>query len=342
MLALSESPIAQSRSLSLFGCEVSSTGLVIEGELTQDRWEDIGRGLAKLGRSLMWVIGDWLLAGESAGYIPRGKLRDACSVFGVEYSTAANAVMVCKRFESSLRKEDLTFHHHLNAASEDNPTALLEWASENKATVQQLRAEKKRRAQTETVALCETSTTSILDQLIASGRKFGTIYADPPWKYGNQGTRAATDNHYSTMPIDDIASLPIGDLAAEQSHIHLWTTNGFLRDAFKLLDAWGFEFKSTFVWVKPQLGLGNYWRCSHELMLLGVRGGLTFPPSNVKSWIEEPRGKHSAKPHEIRKLIEQMSPGPRLELFSRTISDGWVSWGNEIERGMFDGDVQHN
>jgi len=179
-------------------------------------------------------------------------------------------------------------------------------------------------------------TTADLLSLVNQGSRFGCIYADPPWQYSNQGTRAATDNHYPTMTIDEIAGLPIPELADEKCHLHLWTTNGFLRDALKLIEKWRFEFKSTFVWVKPQLGLGNYWRCSHEILLLGVRGGLTFPASNVPSWIKVERTKHSAKPEAVRALIERMSPGPRIELFGRKLSPGWTVWGNQISRSLFD------
>jgi len=181
-----------------------------------------------------------------------------------------------------------------------------------------------------------------LESLIADGSKFGTIYADPPWRYGNQGTRAATDNHYVTMTPAEIAALPIASLAAEQAHLHLWTTNAFLFDSKAIIEAWGFEYKSVFVWVKPQMGIGNYWRVSHELMLLGVRGGLTFPDKNMKSWIEASRTKHSSKPAEIRKLIERASPGPRLELFGRQTSPGWTVWGNEIEKTLFNGEAFAN
>jgi N6-adenosine-specific RNA methylase IME4 len=179
-----------------------------------------------------------------------------------------------------------------------------------------------------------------LARLVSLGKKFGAIYADPPWQYGNQTTRAATDNHYPTMTIEEIAALPVGDLAAKQSHLHLWATDSFLEEAITLLKGWGFERRQTFVWVKPQLGIGNYWRSSHEYMLLGVRGGLTFPQSEVKSWIQHDRTEHSAKPQAVRKLIEQMSPPPRLELFARQPVDGWVLWGNQIERGMFDQDIK--
>jgi N6-adenosine-specific RNA methylase IME4 len=184
-------------------------------------------------------------------------------------------------------------------------------------------------------------TVADLRRLIADGRKFGTIYADPPWRYDNQGTRAATDNHYVTMTIEDLAALPIADLAAEKSHLHLWTTDSFLEPAIALLKGWGYERRQTFIWCKPQLGIGNYWRSNHEYMLLGIRGGLTFADDTATlSYIELDRTKHSAKPLEVRRLVEKVSPGPRLELFGRECVDGWVVWGNQIDRGLFDDDIK--
>jgi N6-adenosine-specific RNA methylase IME4 len=169
----------------------------------------------------------------------------------------------------------------------------------------------------------------------ASGRKFGTIYADPPWRYGNQGTRAATDNHYPTMAVAEIAALPVEALAADAAHLHLWTTNGFLREALDVIAAWGFTYKSLFVWCKPQMGIGNYWRVSHELLLLGVRGECPFKDKSLKSWGEFERARHSDKPDQVRRMIEKASPGPRLELFGRRVSDGWIVWGNQVERDLF-------
>lgn len=173
-----------------------------------------------------------------------------------------------------------------------------------------------------------------LDRLRKSGLRFGSIYADPPWRYGNQTTRAATDNHYGTMTREELVDLRLGDLAADRSHLHLWTTNAFLKDALELIDVWGFKFKSTFVWVKPELGIGNYWRCSHEIMLLGVRGGLTFPPTDIPSWLRNGRGRHSAKPTRVRELIKKVSPGPYLEAFAREPVPGWVVWGNQVKAYM--------
>ncbi|MFH5806820.1 MT-A70 family methyltransferase [Alienimonas sp. DA493] len=180
-----------------------------------------------------------------------------------------------------------------------------------------------------------------LHALAATGEKFGTVYADPAWSYGNQGTRAATGNHYVTMTVEDIAALPVADLAADKAHLHLWTTNAFLRDAFDIIEAWGFEYRSILIWHKPQVGIGNYWRINHEFLLLGIRGGLQFPPTDdamtAKKWsvVEHDRIGHSRKPPLFRRLIETVSPGPRLELFGREQVPGWSVWGNEVARSLF-------
>lgn len=182
--------------------------------------------------------------------------------------------------------------------------------------------------------------TADLAALSSRGMRFGTIYADPPWLYGNQGTRGSTGDHYAGLTIDEIAALPIAALAADSAHLHLWTTNAFLFDSKRIIEAWGFEYRSCFVWVKPQIGMGNYWRVSHEFLLLGIRGSCPFTDHSLRSWGEFRRGKHSAKPDQIRSLIERASPGPRLELFGRLPAPGWVVWGNEIARTVFDESVE--
>lgn len=168
-----------------------------------------------------------------------------------------------------------------------------------------------------------------------AGKGFTTIYADPPWQYGNQGTRGATGDHYVGLSVDDICALPVEPAAADDAHLHLWTTNAFLFDARRVIEAWGFEYKSCYVWVKPQIGMGNYWRVSHEFLLLGVRGSLSFADKSLRSWGEFRRAQHSAKPEQIRDLIHRASPGPRLELFARRAVEGWTVWGNDIRREVF-------
>lgn len=186
----------------------------------------------------------------------------------------------------------------------------------------------------------ETCTVSDLAALVASGRKYGCIYADPPWVYDNQGTRAATGNHYEGLSVEQLCALPVRELAADDAHLHLWTTNAFLFECPRIFEAWGFEFRSSFVWVKPQMGIGNYWRNSHEILLTAIRGNAKrFNDHSIKSWGEFDRGKHSAKPEQIRHYIERASEGPYLEMFGRSAAQGWSVWGNEVERGLLFHDV---
>jgi N6-adenosine-specific RNA methylase IME4 len=185
--------------------------------------------------------------------------------------------------------------------------------------------------------------TDDLFKLVSNGTKFGTIYADPPWQYNNQGTRAANGNHYAGMTVEDLcdpAIMPVRDLAADNAHLHLWTTNAFLFECQRIFAAWGFEFRSSFVWCKPQMGIGNYWRNSHEFLLTAVRGSaLRFNDKTLKSWGAFNRGKHSAKPDEIRTMLEKASPGQFLELFARREYPGWTVWGNDISRDLLSAQI---
>ena len=176
-----------------------------------------------------------------------------------------------------------------------------------------------------------------LATLIAKGAKFPTVYADPPWQYDNHATRSAVEAEYkSTMSVEQICAEPVGRLVADDAHLHLWTTNAFLFSAKEVMEAWGFTYKSCFVWVKPQMGIGNYWRVSHEFMLLGIKGKLRFADRGQKSWLEVDRTKHSRKPREVRSMVEKVSPGPYLEMYGREALDApWTVYGNEIESGLF-------
>ena len=176
-----------------------------------------------------------------------------------------------------------------------------------------------------------------LRELVEQRAAFGTVYADPPWSYSNTAARGAAVNHYSTMSLDAICREPVSQLVADNAHLHLWTTNAFLRDAFDVIDAWGFEFKSCLVWIKPHIGMGNYWRLSHEFCLLGVRGHLPFHENDHRSWFLHRRTKHSRKPLKARQLIEQVSPGPYLELYGREEHPRtqWTVYGNQVERRFF-------
>jgi N6-adenosine-specific RNA methylase IME4 len=166
--------------------------------------------------------------------------------------------------------------------------------------------------------------------------RYATIYADPPWKYANQSGRAATDDHYGTMTVEEICALPVKHLACDAALLWLWTTNGFLVEALtRVIPAWGFEFKSVMVWCKPQMGTGNYVRVSHEFLLIASRGGLRPDGRNQTSWLVRERERHSAKPSAFCQIVERISPGPRIELFARAARPRWTVWGNEISRQQF-------
>jgi len=178
-----------------------------------------------------------------------------------------------------------------------------------------------------------------LQDIIDAGTRFGTILCDPPWKYNNQATRSATSGVYKPgewgMSVESLKSLPVAELSEKQAHLHLWTTNAFLPFSFEIIEAWGFKYKGVFVWVKEQMGIGNYWRVSHEFLMLGVKGGLRFQDKSLKSWMMLPRTKHSVKPDAVTDAIEKASPGPYLELFARRTRPNWTVFGNEIERTLF-------
>lgn len=171
---------------------------------------------------------------------------------------------------------------------------------------------------------------------------YSTIVADPPWRYGNTSTRGAAEDHYRTMSIEELCDLDVvRERAAPESHLYLWATAGHLPEAFAVMAAWGFTYKTYLVWVKPQMGMGNYFRVSTEIVLFGVRGGLRTNHRGLMNYFEAKRAKHSAKPGAFRDLVKKASPGPYLEMFARCrrdtelacscsrCEDGWSVWGDQ-------------
>jgi N6-adenosine-specific RNA methylase IME4 len=165
---------------------------------------------------------------------------------------------------------------------------------------------------------------------------FRTVCADPPYRFnekqGGYGDGLAEDK-YESMATDEIAALPVADLAAPDSHLYLWTPATKVPDALLVCEAWGFRYVGLLTWVKPgSLGLGTWWRYGTEHVVFGVRGSLPTNP-NLRNWFEAPRRRHSAKPDEFFDLVEKASPGPYLELFARRQRVGWTCWGNEVAPG---------
>jgi N6-adenosine-specific RNA methylase IME4 len=164
-------------------------------------------------------------------------------------------------------------------------------------------------------------------------KKYAVIYADPPWKYEHVKTEnRAIENHYPTMDLQDICNLDIGGLTTEDAVLFMWATSPKLAEAMQVIDAWGFKYKTSAVWVKDKIGMGYYFRGQHELLLVATKGDIPAPPENarVSSVIEAARGEHSSKPHVFYSIIEKMyGTLPKIELFCRTPQSGWDVWGNQ-------------
>jgi len=163
--------------------------------------------------------------------------------------------------------------------------------------------------------------------------KFNIILADPPWKYNFSGTKIRSiEAHYPSMELNDICDLKVP--SSDDSILFLWTTSPKLEESFRVIDAWGFEYKTSFVWVKDKIGMGYYCRGQHEFLLVSTKGNIKVPlPKNrFSSVINSPRSKHSKKPELVYGIIENMYPeGKYLELFARNNRKNWYGWGLEYK-----------
>ena len=166
--------------------------------------------------------------------------------------------------------------------------------------------------------------------------KYHTIYADPPWaEYG--GGALGANAHYPLMKTKEIIALApmVQELAEDNAHLYLWTTNNFLPDALEVMKAWGFRYVTMITWMKDRIGLGQYFRGLTEHCLFGIRGKLPYKVIDGKrqqgktGFFEEKR-EHSRKPVQMREMIEKVSYPPFIELFARERFDGLDAWGNEI------------
>ncbi|WP_392564354.1 MT-A70 family methyltransferase [Orbus wheelerorum] len=199
--------------------------------------------------------------------------------------------------------------------------------------------------------------------------KYSLIYCDPPWQYSNQATRAATNNHYPTMSLQEIKQLPISEISDKNSILAMWYTAAFSDEAKAVAEAWGYKVKTMklFTWVKmnkcykdnidkqlnknhvtcaddvlslvfgqTKFGLGNYTRANSEDCLIAVKGkGLERLDKSISQVIYAPISKHSEKPQEARIRLERLYGNvPRIELFARGNIDNWDAWGNECRNSV--------
>ena len=170
-------------------------------------------------------------------------------------------------------------------------------------------------------------------------KKYQIIYADPPWPYNFSHTRSAKNRDYSSMSISEICEMPVSDMTQDDAILFIWTTFRNLFETEKVINAWGFEYKTCgFVWVKKTVtgkdcfGMGEYTRANPEICLIGRKGKKLVESRSVRQLQYAEAGKHSKKPDVIRDAIVGLCGDlSRVELFARQQHDGWDSWGNEVE-----------
>jgi N6-adenosine-specific RNA methylase IME4 len=184
----------------------------------------------------------------------------------------------------------------------------------------------------------------VLDfQRTLAGKRYGTVLADPPWRFLNRTGKVAPEhrrlNRYETMSVEEICALPVAEYLAQTAHLYLWVPNALLPDGLAVMKAWGFDYKSNIIWHKLRKdggsdgrGVGFYFRNVTEILLFGVRGknARTLQPGRSQvNYIGTRKREHSRKPDEQYELIESCSTGPYLEMFSRGVREGWTTWGNQ-------------
>jgi N6-adenosine-specific RNA methylase IME4 len=188
---------------------------------------------------------------------------------------------------------------------------------------------------------------------------YGAILADPPWRFevwsgetavkarDSKKTFTSSNVHYETMSPDEIAALPISEIAADDSVLFMWISWPLLPQALGLIEAWGFTYKTcAFAWMKAHagqidlfrddmdasMGMGYWTRANSEVCLLATRGKPKRLNADVRQGIIAPRREHSRKPDGIHERIERLVAGPYLELFARQQRSNWTVWGNQTDR----------
>jgi len=175
------------------------------------------------------------------------------------------------------------------------------------------------------------------------GKKYKTIYADPPWQFQNRTGKVAPEHkrlsRYSTMQLEEIKALPVSKVADEKCHLYLWVPNALLPEGLEVMQAWGFEYKTNIIWEKVRKdgmpdgrGVGFYFRNVTEILLFGIRWdkNRTLDPGRSQvNLIRSIKREHSRKPDEFVNLIERCSSAPFLELFARGDRAGWDMWGDQ-------------
>jgi len=301
--------------------ELTPTSLKISEDTPLDEWKKAGLFLKQAEGAIQFWIGDWINFGEKK----YGKIKELSEEQSdYSYGTLRDFASVAGRLSS--RNDNLSFKHH-KTVSPLEPPQQKEWldkAEKNDWSVSELR---------HNIRLEQAK-----DFKPLPNGKYTIIYADPPWQYWEGGEKNQS-NHYSTMTMEQIKNLPVGELAADDCILFLWVTFPILKECFDVIESWGFSYSTGgFVWVKKNkisdsffFGNGGWTRANTEFCLIATKGSPKRIDASISQIICSPIEEHSKKPDIVReKIVQLIGDVPRIELFARNQSEGWSVWGNEV------------
>jgi N6-adenosine-specific RNA methylase IME4 len=315
---------------------ITRTGLEIVKPSTEREWGLYGEALRAVDEAKQWAIGDWLMDGKR--HYGDKLYERAAAILDTPEQRLRQFKSLSSTFEVFSRQNNLSYSHHEQVASikklSDNGKLSLSDEPDHKAMAKLLKQAEKDKLSTRQLADLVSQYKRRQQEeirLANEPQKFSVILADPAWEYDfSLSDSRQIENQYLPSSLEDMKRLRVP--AAEDSVIFMWATSPKLEQAFELMAAWNFEYKTCMVWVKDQIGMGYYARQRHELLLIGARGSLELPDPSVRpdSVISAPRTDHSEKPEESYGLIETMYPTyNKLEMFARNKRDGWEVWGDE-------------
>jgi len=301
-------------------CTISKNSLVFEENITYEEWQKIGSTLQKVNGAIQWWIGDWLNYGERKW----GEMyAQAIEETGLDYSTLSNYKAVSEKVQFPVRKGNLSWSAHKEVAyiPQEKQIEILGKAENEHLHSRDVKALVRDIKRSQPLALPE--------------GKYQVLYADPPWSYNDKQDTymlGGATKHYPTMSIEELCALPIQSIVDTNAVLFLWVTSPLLEECFAIIKAWGFEYKTSFVWDKVKHNMGHYNSVRHELLLICTKGSYT---PQVKQLFDsvvmvERSEKHSEKPQEFRTIIETIYPSSnKIELFAREQHEGWKTYGNE-------------
>jgi N6-adenosine-specific RNA methylase IME4 len=223
-----------------------------------------------------------------------------------------------------------TFRKYEKIKEADNPD-LIKKLDKGEITINKAYQDIKKAERREAIKNSESKLPSGAIDIYNTTNKYRIIYADPPWSYHNKTTGTMPQDHYKLMTLEDICNMPIKNISEDNAVLFLWVVVPQIEEALQVIKAWGFKYKTHFVWDKIKHNLGHYSSVRHELLFICTKG--SCQPDNLKlydSVYSEERTEHSKKPEYFRNLIEMLYLGNKIELFARSKNKGWDFYGNEL------------